>query len=124
MQMAQANSFSPISISAVKVLARLAAKNAVKEQLRGQGVRVTLTPPAEIAARANEYLSAHPELYQQALERAKRMRMYEKPKGKRKAITQAQPNSIWVGQLEFDLAELVRQIANQKGPTIGPFFLT
>jgi peptidase E len=55
------------------VLARLAAKRAVQDQLRSQGVRVTLVPYAEVMRQAREYLDAHPELYQQALERAQRM---------------------------------------------------
>jgi DNA invertase Pin-like site-specific DNA recombinase len=71
--MAQANSLSPIGISAVKILARLAAKRAVQENLRAQGVRVSLFPHAELRRQAAEYLSSHPELYQQALERAQRM---------------------------------------------------
>lgn len=71
--MAQASSLSPVGISAVKVLARLAAKKAVQAELRAQGVRVTLVRPAEISERAQVYLQAHPELYQLALERAKRM---------------------------------------------------
>jgi hypothetical protein len=58
---------------AVIQLARLAAKKAVKDNLRAQGVRVTLVMPAEIMRQAREYLDTHPELYQQALERAKRM---------------------------------------------------
>jgi hypothetical protein len=36
--MAQANSLSPIGISAVKTLARLAAKRAVQQTLRDQGI--------------------------------------------------------------------------------------
>jgi len=71
--MAQANSLSPIGISAVKILARLAAKRAVQENLRAQGVRVSLFPHAELMRQAAEYLSSHPDLYQQALERAQRM---------------------------------------------------
>jgi hypothetical protein len=71
--MAKANSLSPIGISAVKVLARLAAKRAVQAKLRDQGVRVTTYPYAELMRQATEYLANHPELYQQALERAKRM---------------------------------------------------
>ena len=71
--MAQANSLSPIGISAVKVLARLAAKKAVQAKLRDQGVRVSVFPYAELMRQAREYLEAHPELYQQALERAQRM---------------------------------------------------
>jgi hypothetical protein len=58
---------------AVMVFARLAAKRAVQDDLRAQGVRVSLVPPADIMAQAREYLCAHPELYQQALERARRM---------------------------------------------------
>jgi hypothetical protein len=48
-----------------------AAKKAVTEQLRAQGVRVTLVKPADIAAQAKIYLEQHPELYEQALERAR-----------------------------------------------------
>jgi hypothetical protein len=54
-------------------LARLAAKKAVQDQLRAQGVRVSLVPFAVVMRQAREYLDAHPELYQQALERARRM---------------------------------------------------
>jgi hypothetical protein len=68
-----ANSFEHISISAVKTLARLAAKRAVQANLRDQGIRVTTYPYAEIIRQAAEYLANHPELYQQALERANRM---------------------------------------------------
>ena len=71
--MPRATSLSPIGITAVKVLARLAAKRAVQAQLRDQGVRVSLFPHAELMRQAGEYLANHPELYQQALERAKRM---------------------------------------------------
>jgi hypothetical protein len=59
------DTFQPISASAVHVLARLAARKAVKEQLRADGVRVTLVGPAEISARAQAYLTDHPELYRQ-----------------------------------------------------------
>ena len=58
---------------AVMMFARLAAKRAVQDELRAQGARVSLVPLAEIMRRASEYLDAHPELYQQALERAQRM---------------------------------------------------
>ena len=77
------NTFQPVSASAVHVLARIAAKRAITEELRAQGVRVGLVKPAEISARAQVYLQAHPELYQQALERAKQMGMYEKPRRRR-----------------------------------------
>ena len=73
-----ANPFEHISISAVKVLARLAAKKAVEAELRAQGVRVTLVRPAEVTAQANAYLTANPQLYDEARERAARLGMYEK----------------------------------------------
>ena len=66
------DTFQPISASAVHVLARLAARKAVQEQLRADGVRVSLVKPAEISVRANEYLASHPELWKVALERAQR----------------------------------------------------
>src|SRR5262249_49022876 len=72
--------FRPISVSAFHVLARMAARKAVQEQLRSQGVRVSLVKPAEISVKAQVYLSQHPELYREALERAQRLGMYEKPK--------------------------------------------
>ena len=71
--MARAKSFSHIGNHAINVLARLAAKNVVKEQLRDQGVRLTLVPIRDITEKARVYLEQHPELYQQALERAKQM---------------------------------------------------
>ena len=73
------HSFKLIGTHAVHVLARLAAKNAVKEKLRGDGVRLTLVPPREIAEKAQVYLEQHPELYQQALERAKQMGWIKAP---------------------------------------------
>jgi hypothetical protein len=79
------DTFQPISASAVHVLARLAAKKAVQEQLRSEGVRVSLVKPAEISVRANEYLRQHPELYQAALVRAQLMGCFEKPKRRRRS---------------------------------------
>jgi hypothetical protein len=77
------DTFQPISASAVHVLARLAAKKAVQDDLRSKGVRVSLVKPAEISVRANEYLRQHPELYQAALVRAQLMGCFEKPKRRR-----------------------------------------
>jgi hypothetical protein len=71
--MRKAKSFSHIGNHAINVLARLATKKAVQEQLRADGVRVTLVRPAEISAKAQVYLADHPELHQEALERALRM---------------------------------------------------
>ena len=58
---------------AVLTFARLAAKKAVQDNLRAQGVRVSLFPIAEVMRQAREYLAAHPELYQLALERAHKL---------------------------------------------------
>jgi hypothetical protein len=57
----------------VDVLARLQARKAVQEELRSQGKKAYLVKPAEISARAQSYLSQHPELYREALERAERL---------------------------------------------------
>jgi hypothetical protein len=77
--------FQPISASAVHILARLAARKALTEQLRSEGVRVSLVKPAEISAKAQVYLADHPELYREALERARRLGLYEKPR--RRSVT-------------------------------------
>jgi hypothetical protein len=74
--------FDHISICAVKVLARLAAKKAVEAELRAKGVRTTLVKPTELTALANDYLARHGELYIEARERAQRLGMYEKPRCK------------------------------------------
>ena len=58
---------------AINFLARSAARNAVKEKLRDDGVRLSLVPIREISEQAERYLAEHPELYQQALERARQM---------------------------------------------------
>jgi hypothetical protein len=67
------NSFKPLGTHAIAVLARLAARNAVKEKIRADGERLSLMPPRIISERAKAHLEAHPELYQQALERALRL---------------------------------------------------
>jgi hypothetical protein len=80
---------------AVMLFARLAAKRAVQDEMRAQGVRVTLVPHAEIMARGREYLDTHPELYQQAVERAQRMG-YVDPRSadiKTNAQKQSEPKS-------------------------------
>jgi len=69
--MRKAKSFSHIGNHAINVLARLAAKSAVKEQIRADGhERLTLVPPRIISERARAYLEQHPELYEEALQRA------------------------------------------------------
>jgi hypothetical protein len=59
------------------MLARSAARRAVKSELSAQGVRVSHVRYAEIVSRANAYLADHPELYAEALERAQHLGMIE-----------------------------------------------
>jgi hypothetical protein len=75
----------PSSRGAINILARQAAKKAVKEELRDQGVRVSLVKPAEIAAKAQAYLADHPEVCREALRQALRMKL---------------PGAIYWGELE------------------------
>ena len=81
--MRNANQFPHIGNHAINVLARLAAKRALQEELRSQGVRVSLVKPAELSVKAQVYLTDHPELYRAALERAQRLGLYEKPRRRR-----------------------------------------
>jgi hypothetical protein len=60
-----AEPFQHISGAAVKVLARLAARKAAKEQFQSQGVKHY--KHADLLRQASEYLAGHPELYEQAL---------------------------------------------------------
>ena len=62
---------------AISFFARSAAKQAVKQQLRDQGRRMTLVPIREISELAEIYLAQHPELFQAALERAKQLGFVE-----------------------------------------------
>ena len=68
--MPRAKSFEHIPGFAINVLARLEAKKQVKEHLRAQGIRLTYVPAREIVARTKAHLEAHPEVYEQALQRA------------------------------------------------------
>ena len=61
-----------ISVFAVNVLARQAAKKAVQAELRARGDR-RLVPVREMVARAKDYLAGHPELYVEARERARQI---------------------------------------------------
>ena len=60
---------------AVSFFARSAAKQAVKQKLRDDDARLSLVPVRVIAEQTERYLEQHPELYQQALERARQMGM-------------------------------------------------
>ena len=45
----------------------------VEQELRSEGVRVTLVKPAEINQRATAYIAQHPEIWTLALERARQI---------------------------------------------------
>ena len=62
--------FKHISVHMVHILARLAAKRLVQEQLRAEGVRLSLVKPREVNERATTYLHDHPEVWSLALQRA------------------------------------------------------
>jgi protein involved in temperature-dependent protein secretion len=62
--------FKHISVHMVHILARLQAKRLVQQQLRDQGVRVSLVKPSEVQERATAYLAQHPEVWRLALDRA------------------------------------------------------
>jgi hypothetical protein len=74
-----AKSFQPVGRSAVHVLARLAAQNAVKEKLRDEGVRLSLVPIRQITEQAQRYLAEHPELWDLAREHALKLGMIQPP---------------------------------------------
>ena len=58
---------------AINHCARSIARNVIKEQLRDEGRRMSLVPNREIADRAEVYLAQHPELFREAVERAKQL---------------------------------------------------
>jgi hypothetical protein len=66
-------SFQHIGPAAIKILARLEARKAAKEQFRARGVK--FYKHVELLRQAAEYLAAHPELYEVALARAWQMGM-------------------------------------------------
>jgi hypothetical protein len=74
--------FRHISVHMIHILARLQAKRLVQEQLRNEGVRVTLVPPRIIAEKATAYLSQHPEVWREAITRA---HLIDDAEGERKA---------------------------------------
>ena len=71
--MTKANAFQQLGTAAIKVLARLEARKAAKEQFRQRGIRDYRH--IELLQQAREYLAAHPELYEVALARAWQMGM-------------------------------------------------
>jgi hypothetical protein len=55
---------------AINIAAQALSKEAIKEEIKAKGERLTLVPPAEINARAKVYLEQHPGLWFSAWERA------------------------------------------------------
>jgi hypothetical protein len=75
----------PISFE-VHVAARAIAKKAILQELREAGVRITLTPPRVINAKAATYIATHPEIWPLAAERARKIEeMEEARKAARRA---------------------------------------
>ena len=62
--------FQHISGAAVKVLARVAAKKAVKAEIWASGNRPAQMPAGELLDLTRAYLANHPELYEQAMAKA------------------------------------------------------
>jgi len=73
--------FTHISVHMVHILARMMAKRAVTQELRDQGVRLTLVPPREINERATTYLRNYVEVWKEALAQAHRL---DEAEGQRK----------------------------------------
>jgi hypothetical protein len=73
--------FKHISVHLIHVLARLQAKRLVQDQLRGEGVRVSLVSPREINERATALLR-DPAIWREAIARA---HLIDEAEGERKA---------------------------------------
>jgi hypothetical protein len=73
--------FKHISVHLIHVLARLQAKRLVQDQLRAEGVRVSLVKPAEINERATTLLAQCPEVWKVAIARA---HLIDEMEGRRK----------------------------------------
>jgi hypothetical protein len=100
--------FKHISVHIIHVLARLQAKRLVQEQLRNEGRRITLVSPREISERATAYLSQHPEVWREAINRAHLIDEIEGRKKEKRKLRREQ------------LARLVRSVSasdHAKTPT-------
>src|SRR5262249_54547066 len=80
--------FKHISVHMVHILARLAAKRAVQQQLRDEGVRVSLVPPPEVSEQATAYVHNHPEVRTETMARA---HLIDEQEGQRKANRSRRP---------------------------------
>jgi hypothetical protein len=73
--------FTHISVHVIHMLARMMAREAVRAQLRNEGVNPQHVPPREINERATTYLHDHPEVWRDATTRAHRI---DEKEGQRK----------------------------------------
>ena len=107
------DTFTHISVHMVHVLARLRAKRLVQEQLRNEGVRLSLVPPREINERATAYLRDHVEVWKEAIARAHKLDEMEGQRKDRqrwlKAIDGRLPYGMGVARLTDLPAEWSRQ---------------
>ena len=65
--------FTHISVHVIHMLARMMAREAVRAQLRNEGVNPQHVPPREINERATTYLAQHPEVWRAAMTMAHRI---------------------------------------------------
>jgi hypothetical protein len=72
------------------IVARWIAKKAIEQELRNQGVRITLVPPRVINEKVPAYIAQHPEIWAKAIERA---RLIEEAEERRKAARRKKRNS-------------------------------
>src|SRR6516165_2043101 len=82
--------FKHISVHMIHILARLQAKRLVQDQLRAEGVRVSLVKPREVQERATAYLRDHPEIWREAIRRAHLIDEAEGRKKDRQRLRRAQ----------------------------------
>ena len=71
------DTFQHISVHMVHILARLAAKRLVQDQLRAQGRRISLVSPREVQELATAYLRDHVEVWKEAMETAHKLDQME-----------------------------------------------
>jgi hypothetical protein len=73
--------FQHIGVHAVHILVRLMAKDAVRAQLRNEGINARFALPRELNEKARAYLRDHPEVWKEAIAMAHRI---DEKEGKRK----------------------------------------
>jgi hypothetical protein len=76
------HTFKHIGVHVIHILARLIAKDAIRAQLREEGVNAQHVRPVEINKRARTYLAQHPDTWREALAMAHRI---DEKRGQKKA---------------------------------------